>query len=62
MNGGKPLLHSKTFWVNLLLAAGAVASGAYGIPIPPKYAVPITAIANVGIRLLTDSPISGMFS
>lgn len=50
---GKHILLSKTFWLNL---AGIAAS--YGGFLPPKYSVPVLAVANIGVRLLTNQPVS----
>jgi hypothetical protein len=47
----KSIFASKTFWLNLL--GGAISIGASGI-IPPKYSMPTMAVANIGMRLLTN--------
>lgn len=49
----KNFLKSKTFWLNL----GGLAL-TYGNLLPPKYAVPTLAIANIGVRLLTNQPLT----
>ena len=49
----KNILTSKTFWLNL---AGIAAS--YGGFLPPKYSVPVMAVANIGVRLLTNQPVT----
>lgn len=49
----KNILASKTFWLNL---AGIVLS--YGGVLPPKYSVPVLAVANIGVRLLTNQPLN----
>jgi hypothetical protein len=54
---GKSLITSKTFWLNLIGLASTVA----GV-LPPKYAAVVLPLANVGVRLLTDSAITGVFS
>ena len=51
----KALLKSKTFWLNLLGLAGALA----GV-LPQKWAVPVLAISNIGMRLVTNQPV-GLF-
>lgn len=49
----KNIIKSRTFWLNILgLAAG------YGEFLPPKYAVPILAVANIGVRILTNQPVN----
>lgn len=45
----KSIFASKTFWLNLLGGAVAVAQ-----VIPPKYSMPTLAIANIGMRLITE--------
>ena len=45
----KSIFASKTFWLNLLGGAVAVAQ-----VIPPKYSVPTLAVANIGMRLITN--------
>jgi hypothetical protein len=49
----KSLLQSKTFWTNVLLGAAQVSGY-----LPAKYGVPIQTIANVVLRVLTDSPVT----
>lgn len=52
---GKSLLGSKTFWLNILGAAGLIASS--GV-IPIKYSAPILGVVGIANRVLfTDSPI-----
>jgi hypothetical protein len=51
----KNILKSKTFWLNLL--GGAISIGASGI-IPPKYSMPVMAAANIGVRLITNQPVT----
>ena len=51
----KHLFASKTFWLNILGLATTV-----GGLLPQKYAVPVLAIANIGLRLITNQPV-GIF-
>ena len=53
----KSIFHSRTFWVNVVTAVVAVSSGALGVPVPGEYAVPIMAIGNVILRLLTTDAV-----
>ena len=52
----KNLLASKTFWLNVLGLAVTL-----GNVLPQKWAVPVLAIANIGMRLITNQP-AGLFS
>ena len=49
----KSILTSKTFWFN----AFALAATAGGV-LPPKFGVPVVAIANIGLRVITNQPVS----
>ena len=49
----KHLLTSKTFWMNLLGLALTL-----GEILPQKWAVPVLAIANIGMRLITNQPVN----
>lgn len=49
----KSIFHSKTFWVNALALAAHSAT-----ELPPEYAVPVVAIVNILLRLLTEEPVS----
>lgn len=49
----KSLFRSKTFWVNLLMAAAA-----YGGFLPGKWGITVVGLANVLLRLFTDTPVS----
>ena len=49
----KSILKSKSFWLNVLGGAAA-----YGGLLPPKYATPVMAVANIGVRFLTNQPVS----
>jgi hypothetical protein len=51
----KSIFASRTFWLNILGTATAIATS--GI-IPPKYSMPAMAVANIGIRLITNQPAS----
>lgn len=51
-------LKSKTMWFNLLSVAGMVLSGAFGFPIPPDVATYGMAAVNIGLRIVTDKPLS----
>ncbi len=60
MDGAKPIWQSKTFWVNLFTVVATVAATVSGV-LPPEfqaYIAPIIAIANIGLRFLTDKPVS----
>jgi hypothetical protein len=52
MKEKKNLLKSKTFWLNALSLAAI-----YGELLPPKYAATTVAVANIGMRLITDTPV-----
>ena len=52
----KSLFLSKTFWLNVLGLAVTV-----GNILPQKWAVPVLAVANIGMRLITNQP-AGLFS
>ena len=54
----KKLWASKTFWLNILSATVAVASGSYGELLPAKIAIPLLARANIAIRIFTVLPVS----
>lgn len=45
----KSLFKSKTFWFNVL-TAGASVTGV----LPEKYALPVAAVVNIGLRLVTN--------
>lgn len=49
----KSIFASKTLWLNVL---GLAAS--YGGFLPQKYSVPVLTVANIGVRLLTNQPVS----
>ena len=51
----KKLWKSKTFWFNILSGAAAL-SGV--IPLAPEHAAIATAVINVGLRFVTDKPVS----
>lgn len=48
----KSIFKSKTFWLNILGLAATVS----GV-LPPKYAMPVMAISNIGMRLITNQPV-----
>ena len=50
----KPWWQSKTLWFNIASLAVAAGSGALGIPIPPKVAVPVVTIGNAALRIITN--------
>lgn len=52
----KSMLKSKTFWMNVLGLAITI-----GGLLPQKWAVPVLAIANIGMRMVTNQPV-GIFS
>jgi hypothetical protein len=49
----KPILKSKTFWLNILGAAAA-----YSGYFPPEIAIPIMAVANIVNRFFTSQPVN----
>lgn len=49
----KSIFASKTFWLNILGGAIAVSQ-----IVPPKYSMPIMAISNIGMRLLTNQSVT----
>lgn len=49
----KSIFASKTFWLNVLGMASM-----YGNLLPPKYAVPTLAVANIANRFLTSTAVS----
>ena len=53
MKAKKNILKSKTFWLNVLGVAAA-----YGGVLPPKYAVPVVTLGNIGLRLVSNTPVS----
>lgn len=57
----KSLLQSKTFWFNVASGAVSVASGQMGFTVPPKVAVPVLAIGNILLRLLSSQPVTFTF-
>lgn len=60
MEPGKPLLKSKTFWVNVLVGAGEVVGLWEGV-IPPKYAPYLVAghsTINIILRVITSDAIT----
>ena len=54
---GKALLFSKTFWANLI-ALGVTIAGL----VDPKWGLPVLAVLNVILRLLTTEPITGVIT
>lgn len=54
----KSIFASKTFWFNVLSLAVVAGSGSLGVTIPPKVAVPLVTIGNLGLRWLTNQPVS----
>jgi hypothetical protein len=51
----KKLWKSKTFWFNILSGAAALTGV---IPFAPEHVAIATAIINVGLRFVTDKPVS----
>jgi len=49
----KNIIKSKTFWLNALSLAAV-----YGELLPPKYAATTVAIANIGMRLISDGQVT----
>lgn len=60
----KPLVSSKTFWVNLLGGAVTVITMLGSISFLPASWAPwfagALAVVNVALRIITDQPISGV--
>ena len=56
----KSIFASKTFWANILMAAATVTAQGSGFPIPPQYAIPISAVVNILLRFVTVEPVSVM--
>jgi len=57
----KGLIGSKTFWVNLLIGVLALTDYLMGTGwINPEVLVTITTVANIGLRIFTTKPISGL--
>ena len=54
---GKALLFSKVFWANLI-ALGVTVAGL----VDPKWGLPVLAVLNVILRLLTTEPITGVIT
>jgi len=54
---GKGLLTSKIFWANVVSLAAVVAGY-----LPPQYAAVILPVLNVMLRIVTDKPITGIFT
>jgi hypothetical protein len=51
-------LKSKTMWFNVLSIAGIVFSGGAGLAISPMTATIGMAVVNMGLRIVTDKPLS----
>ena len=49
----KHLFLSKTFWGNILGLALTI-----GGLLPQKWAVPVMAVANIGLRLISNQPVN----
>jgi hypothetical protein len=59
---GKTLLTSKTFWTNVVALVGMILTGS-GTILEPQwllYEAVALAVVNVGIRLYTGQPITGI--
>src|SRR5437667_270353 len=54
---GKALLFSKVFWANLI-ALGVTIAGL----VDPKWGLPVLAVLNLILRLLTTEPITGIIT
>lgn len=54
----KAIWRSKTFWVNVLAGAAAVANGPLGLVVAPETLAIVVAAINVGLRFVTDTPVS----
>lgn len=51
----KHVFRSKTFWFQVISVAAALSGS---VPIPPEYAVVVTALVNMGLRLVTTEAVS----
>jgi len=60
--GGKSLLSSKTFWLNVLGLAGMIATafGLIGESDWVQYQAAMLAMLNIILRLFTGEPITGV--
>ena len=59
---GKTLLKSKTFWTNVVALVGMILTGT-GVILEPQwisYEAVVLAVVNVGIRVYTGKPITGI--
>ena len=54
----KPILKTKTFWVNVFGAAAAVLNGPLGGVVPPEALAAAVAALNIAVRFVTDTPAS----
>ena len=50
----KSLFTSKLFWFNLLTGAAALVDV---IPLPPEYTALAVALVNIGLRVVTKTPV-----
>ena len=56
----KPIWQSRTFWINVLGGAGTILAALNDV-LPPEatpYVAAAFAVVNVGMRLLTNQPVS----
>lgn len=56
----KSIFKSKTFWFNVLTAAGSIITLVGGV-LPPKdmqYIVALTSLVNIGLRMVTKDAVS----
>ena len=54
----KPLWLSKTFWVNVVTVIAVYSEVNLGIPLDSNTQLVLLALANLGLRKLTNQPIS----
>lgn len=54
----KPIINSKTFWVNVITLAISLFGGQFGVDVPPEIALPILGVLNILLRLITTEPVS----
>lgn len=57
MPDAKSILESKTFWINILTVAVAILNGTYGEIVPPEIALPVLAVINILLRIVTRQPV-----